>query len=91
MLCLKRNYLNTIQKLPFKERSLQEELSLNAEYIEKELDNDLYGLFEAKRLIMNCMIMKNKNKSICLSGKEGVGKRSLALATAKALKMKVYK
>ena len=81
-----RNYIETIQSLPWEE-STQSEIDI--ERARKQLDNDHYGLSEVKERILEYLAVLKLSGSlkapiICLAGPPGVGKTSIASSLATA-------
>ena len=88
-----RNYLDFILDLPY---GLYSEDEVDLEKIKEELDGTHYGLQKIKDRILEYVAVKIRNKAlkspiICLVGPPGVGKTSLAMGIAKALKKEFYK
>ncbi|MBQ4583341.1 MAG: endopeptidase La [Bacilli bacterium] len=88
-----RNYIDTFLNLPWNKHSEDEE---NLKEIAKTLNKSHYGLDEVKERIIEYIAAKKRNpiiKSpiICLIGPPGVGKSSLAVSIAQALKKSFYK
>ena len=81
-----RNYIETIQSLPWEE-STQSEIDI--ERAKKQLDDDHYGLSEVKERILEYLAVLKlsgnlKAPIICLAGPPGVGKTSIASSLAAA-------
>ena len=81
-----RNYIETIQSLPWEE-STQSEIDI--ERARKQLDDDHYGLSEVKERILEYLAVLKLSGSlkapiICLAGPPGVGKTSIASSLAAA-------
>ena len=88
-----RNYLDTLLSLPYNISSKEES---KEEKISKVLNSSHYKMDNVKRRIIEYALLKDKNKSldnpiICLIGSPGVGKSTIAMAIAKALKREFYK
>ena len=81
-----RNYIETIQSLPWEESTKTE---IDIERARKQLDDDHYGLTEVKERILEYLAVLKlsgnlKAPIICLAGPPGVGKTSIASSLAAA-------
>ncbi|MBO7126889.1 endopeptidase La [bacterium] len=81
-----RNYIETIQSLPWDESTKSE---IDIERARKQLDDDHYGLSEVKERILEYLAVLKLSGSlkapiICLAGPPGVGKTSIASSLAAA-------
>ena len=81
-----RNYIETIQSLPWEESTKSE---IDIERARKQLDDDHYGLSEVKERILEYLAVLKlsgnlKAPIICLAGPPGVGKTSIASSLAVA-------
>lgn len=88
-----RNYLDWILNLPWNKTTKEES---NFNLVEAKLDESHYGLKKVKERICEYIAIKNfnpdiKSPIICLVGPPGVGKTTIAMSIAKALKRKFYK
>ena len=88
-----RNYLDLVLDLPF---GITSEDESDLEKIKEELDESHFGLDKVKDRVLEYIAVKTRNKNlrspiICLVGPPGVGKTSLAMAIARALKKEFYK
>lgn len=88
-----RNYLDLLLDLPY---GIYSEDETDLEKIKEKLDSTHFGLDKVKDRIIEYVAVKNRNKElkspiICLVGPPGVGKTSLAIGIAKALKKEFYK
>ena len=88
-----RNYLNWVIYLPWNKETKDEK---DVKIVTTKLDQTHYGLNNIKERIIEYLIMKDHNKKIrtpiiCLIGPPGVGKTSIAISIANALKRKFYK
>ncbi len=85
-----RNYLDWVLALPWSKQT-KDQLDIKA--AEKILDEDHYGLREAKDRILEYLAIRKLSKKlkgpiVCLVGPPGVGKTSLAKSVARSLKRK---
>ena len=81
-----RNYIETIQSLPWEESKKSE---IDIDRARKQLDDDHYGLSEVKERILEYLAVLKlsgnlKAPIICLAGPPGVGKTSIASSLAAA-------
>ena len=81
-----RNYIETIQSLPWEESTKTE---IDIDRARKQLDDDHYGLTEVKERILEYLAVLKlsgnlKAPIICLAGPPGVGKTSIASSLAAA-------
>ena len=81
-----RNYIETIQSLPWEESTKTE---IDIDRARKQLDDDHYGLTEVKERILEYLAVLKlsgnlKAPIICLAGPPGVGKTSIASSLATA-------
>ncbi len=81
-----RNYIETIQSLPWEESTKSE---IDIDRARKQLDDDHYGLAEVKERILEYLAVLKlsgnlKAPIICLAGPPGVGKTSIASSLAAA-------
>ena len=81
-----RNYIETIQSLPWEESTKTE---IDIDRARKQLDDDHYGLIEVKERILEYLAVLKlsgnlKAPIICLAGPPGVGKTSIASSLAAA-------
>jgi len=88
-----RNYLDLVLDLPFGIKSEDEQ---DLDKIKAHLDSTHFGLDKVKDRVLEYIAVKSRNKElrspiICLVGPPGVGKTSLAMGIAKALKKEFYK
>ena len=88
-----RNYLDLLLDLPF---GIYSDDESNLDKIKDDLDSTHFGLDKVKDRIIEYIAVKSRNKDlrspiICLVGPPGVGKTSLAMGIAKALKKEFYK
>lgn len=86
-----RNYLDVCLELPWNKKT-KERLDVAA--ARKVLDADHYGLEKVKERILEFLAVKQlapdlKGQIICLVGPPGVGKTSIAMSVAKALRRKL--
>ena len=85
-----RTYVDTVLELPWS-KSSKDMLDINR--AQKILDEDHYGLKDAKERILEFLAVKKLSKEpqaaiICLAGPPGVGKTSLARSIARSLNRK---
>jgi len=85
-----RTYVDTILELPWSKHSKD---MLDIKRAQKILDEDHYGLKDAKERILEFLAVKKLSKEpqatiICLAGPPGVGKTSLARSIARSLNKK---
>lgn len=85
-----RTYVETVLDLPWENRSKD---MLNIDRAQKILDEDHYGLKDAKERILEFLAVKKLSKEpqatiICFAGPPGVGKTSLARSIARSLNRK---
>lgn len=85
-----RTYVDTVLELPWSKYS-KDMLDINR--AQKILDEDHYGLKDAKERILEFLAVKKLSKEpqatiICLAGPPGVGKTSLAKSIARSLNKK---
>jgi len=85
-----RNYVETVLDLPW---SVYSRDTLNIKKAQKILDEDHYGLKDAKERILEFLAVKKLSKEpqstiICFAGPPGVGKTSLARSIARTLNRK---
>ncbi len=88
-----RNYLDLVLDLPF---GICSEDEKDLDKIKECLDSTHFGLEKVKDRIIEYIAVKRRNKDlrspiICLVGPPGVGKSTLAMGIAKALKKEFYK
>lgn len=88
-----RNYLDWTLNLPWNKTTKEES---NFNLVEARLDESHYGLRAIKERIVEYIAIKNFNANVhspilCLVGPPGVGKTTIAISIAKALKRKFYK
>ena len=86
-----RNYLDTCLELPWGKKTKDR---LDVAAARKQLDADHYGLDKVKERILEYLAVRQlapdlKGQVICLVGPPGVGKTSIAMSIAKALKRKL--
>ncbi len=89
-----RTYLETVVALPWKDNPKSGKFSI--EDAKKILERDHYGMREVKDRILEFLAVrkkKNDNKGaiICLVGPPGVGKTSVGISIAHALKKEYYR
>lgn len=82
-----KTYLDTILELPWNKKTND---NFNINDVEKQLNNDHYGLSEIKERILDFIAVKKHNKKqysqiLCLVGPPGVGKTSIAKSIAKSM------
>ena len=90
---VERGYIETVLELPWNKMSVDNK---DLDHAAQVLDDDHYGLKDVKERILEFLAVRNltsKGESpiICLVGPPGVGKTSLALSIATALKKKSTK
>ena len=90
---VERGYIETVLELPWNRMSVDNK---DLDHAAQVLDDDHYGLKDVKERILEFLAVRNltsKGESpiICLVGPPGVGKTSLALSIATALKKKSTK
>jgi ATP-dependent Lon protease len=88
-----RTYLDLIVELPWKKAS-KDNIDLNK--VQEKLDEQHYALEKVKERIIEYLAVKimtkqNPQTILCLAGPPGVGKTSLAISIADALKRKFVK
>lgn len=88
-----RNYLDTIISLPWDD---PEPETFDMEEAKKILDKDHYGLDDVKERILEYLAVRklkkdNKGSIICLVGAPGVGKTSVGISIARALRKKFFR
>ncbi len=88
-----RNYLDLVLDLPYGIKSEDED---DLDKIKDTLDSTHFGLSKVKDRIIEYIAVKSRNKElrspiVCLVGPPGVGKTSLAMGIADALKKEFYK
>lgn len=89
------NWLKSCLKLPFnrvKEIPFQSEISKFLLFIRNELDRELYSMVDVKEQILlyvhnRIMNPLTQNFPLCLIGKPGIGKTSIALVLSKVLNL----
>lgn len=87
-----KTYLEELSKIPY---NVQSEEIYDLEYAEKALDEEHYGMKEAKDAILEIIAVGKLKKSLkgkifCFTGGPGIGKTSFAKSIAKALNRKFY-
>ncbi len=90
---LVRNYLENFFALPWHKFSYDE---TDLDNISEVLNKSHYGLEEVKNRILEYCVMKKRNPNLrspilCLVGPPGVGKTTIAMSIAQALKKEFYK
>lgn len=88
-----RNYLDTIDALPWEEPQTQE---INLKNTQKILNRDHYKLEEVKERILEFLAVKklnpqNNGSILCLIGPPGVGKTSIVQSIAESLGRKFFR
>lgn len=83
-----RNYIDLLISLPWYQK---DEEKINIKEVEKTLNDEHFGLDKPKERILEYLAVRNFTDStkapiLCFVGPPGVGKTSLALSIAKALK-----
>jgi ATP-dependent protease La len=87
------SYLETVAALPWNARSKK---NFNIEEARKILEHDHYGMKEVKERILEFLAVRmkkddDKGAIICLVGPPGVGKTSVGISIARALKKEYYR
>ncbi len=90
---ISRTYLETIAALPWKEPKLE---NYSIEAARKILERDHYGMKDVKDRILEFLAVRKKKKDgkgaiICLVGPPGVGKTSVGVSIARALKKEYFR
>jgi ATP-dependent Lon protease len=90
---ISRTYLEIISDLPWKEPKKE---NFSIESARKILDRDHYGLKEVKDRILEFLAVRKKKQDtkgsiICLVGPPGVGKTSVGVSIARALKKQYFR
>ena len=88
-----RTYLEIVSDLPWKDPKSE---SFSIESARKILERDHYGLKEVKDRILEFLAVRRKKKDtkgsiICLVGPPGVGKTSVGISIARALKKQYFR
>ncbi len=88
-----RTYLEIISDLPWKEPKAE---SFSIDSARKILERDHYGLKDVKDRILEFLAVRRKKKDtkgsiICLVGPPGVGKTSVGISIARALKKEYFR
>jgi len=88
-----RTYLEIVSDLPWKEPKSE---SFSIDSARKILERDHYGLKEVKDRILEFLAVRRKKKDtkgsiICLVGPPGVGKTSVGISIARALKKQYFR
>lgn len=89
-----RTYLETVVALPWKDN--QKSAKFSIEDAKRILERDHYGMREVKDRILEFLAVRkkkddNKGAIICLVGPPGVGKTSVGISIAHALKKEYYR
>lgn len=90
---ISRTYLETIAALPWKEPKPED---FSIESARKILERDHYGMKDVKDRILEFLAVRKKKQDtkgsiICLVGPPGVGKTSVGVSIARALKKEYYR